>query len=103
MYFHVFIYLLFLLSVNRSGSRVSAKCLNCKLYVVTELRSISPPWLKLYRALNIRIVLVGLEIWTASNYFDVDFDSETTLDRFLLWRQTDLLKRTKHDNAQFVT
>lgn len=48
-------------------------------------------------------MLVGLEIWTYKDYIDVDLDSETTLDNFLLWRQADLLKRTKHDNAQFVT
>uniref|UniRef100_H3D2R3 ADAM metallopeptidase domain 8 n=1 Tax=Tetraodon nigroviridis TaxID=99883 RepID=H3D2R3_TETNG len=58
---------------------------------------------KLYWALNIRVVLVGLEIWTYKDHFDVDGKSETTLDRFLLWRQRDLLQRVKHDNAQFVT
>ncbi|XP_010768252.1 zinc metalloproteinase-disintegrin-like 2d [Notothenia coriiceps] len=58
---------------------------------------------KLYRALNIRVMLVGLEIWTYRDYMDVDTNSETTLDHFLLWRQADLLKRIKHDNSQFVT
>ncbi|KAM4623304.1 zinc metalloproteinase-disintegrin-like VMP-III isoform 1-T2 [Polymixia lowei] len=58
---------------------------------------------KLYRPLNIRIMLVGLEIWAYRDYIDVDPNSEITLDKFLLWRQADLLKRTKHDNAQFVT
>ncbi|XP_029954393.1 disintegrin and metalloproteinase domain-containing protein 8-like isoform X2 [Salarias fasciatus] len=58
---------------------------------------------KLYRPLNIRIILVGLEIWTQEDFIEVDIDSETTLDNFLTWRQTDLLKRIKHDNAQFVT
>lgn len=48
-------------------------------------------------------MLVGLEIWTYRDYMDVDTNSETTLDHFLLWRQADLLKRIKHDNAQFVT
>uniref|UniRef100_A0A3Q3K3I3 ADAM metallopeptidase domain 8b n=1 Tax=Monopterus albus TaxID=43700 RepID=A0A3Q3K3I3_MONAL len=58
---------------------------------------------KLYRPLNIRIMLVGLEIWTYKDYIDVDVNSSRTLDNFLLWRQTDLLQRMKHDNAQFVT
>lgn len=57
----------------------------------------------MYWTLNIRVVLVGLEIWSYDDHFDVDSDPETTLDRFLLWRQRDLLQRTKHDNAQFVT
>ncbi|KAF3704093.1 Disintegrin and metalloproteinase domain-containing protein 8 [Channa argus] len=58
---------------------------------------------KLYRPLNIRILLVGLEIWTYKDYIDVDRKSETTLDNFIAWREADLLHRTKHDNAQFVT
>ncbi|XP_076008288.1 zinc metalloproteinase-disintegrin-like atrase-A [Genypterus blacodes] len=58
---------------------------------------------KLYRPLNIRIMLVGLEIWDYKDYIDVDLNSEKTLDNFLLWRQTELLARVKHDNAQFVT
>lgn len=48
-------------------------------------------------------MLVGLEIWTQRDFIDVDINSETTLDNFLMWRQTELLQRTKHDNAQFVT
>ncbi|XP_054455129.1 zinc metalloproteinase-disintegrin-like 2d [Anoplopoma fimbria] len=58
---------------------------------------------KLYRPLNIRVMLVGLEIWTYRDFINVDLNSETALDNFLLWRQADLLQRTKHDNAQFVT
>uniref|UniRef100_A0A3B4U0B1 Zinc metalloproteinase-disintegrin-like MTP8 n=1 Tax=Seriola dumerili TaxID=41447 RepID=A0A3B4U0B1_SERDU len=58
---------------------------------------------KLYRPLNIRVMLVGLEIWTYRDYINVDINSEMTLDNFLIWRQADLLKRIKHDNAQFVT
>lgn len=59
--------------------------------------------LQLYRPLNIRVMLVGLEIWSYRDYIDVDINSETALDNFLIWRQADLLQRTKHDNAQFVT
>ncbi|XP_028332756.1 zinc metalloproteinase-disintegrin-like brevilysin H2a isoform X2 [Gouania willdenowi] len=58
---------------------------------------------QLYRPLNIRVVLVGLEMWSKEDLIHVDMDSETTLDHFLLWRQTDLLKRSRHDNAQLVT
>lgn len=60
-------------------------------------------WLQLYRSINIRVMLVGLEIWTHKDYIYVDLNSERTLDSFLAWRQADLLKRTKHDTAQFVT
>ncbi|KAL6094389.1 uncharacterized protein ACO6RY_15811 [Pungitius sinensis] len=58
---------------------------------------------KLYRPLNIRVVLVGLEIWTDRDHIDVDVDPETTLDNFLKWRRADLLRRVDHDNAQLVT
>lgn len=59
--------------------------------------------LQLYRPLNIRVLLVGLEMWTYKDLIVVDGDPEKTLDDFLLWRRTDLLKRTKHDTAQLVT
>ncbi|XP_021431767.2 disintegrin and metalloproteinase domain-containing protein 8 isoform X1 [Oncorhynchus mykiss] len=58
---------------------------------------------KLYQPLNIRVMLVGLEMWTTRDHIDVTASPENTLDRFLQWRQDDLLKRVKHDNAQFVT
>ncbi|KAM3592181.1 uncharacterized protein V6R79_014109 [Siganus canaliculatus] len=58
---------------------------------------------KLYRPLNIRVMLVGLEIWDYRDYINVDLDSEKTLDNFLQWRRSDLLPRKKHDTAQFVT
>ncbi|XP_037546888.1 zinc metalloproteinase-disintegrin-like BjussuMP-1 [Nematolebias whitei] len=58
---------------------------------------------KLYRSLNIRIVLVGLEVWSYRDHISVDPKPETTLDNFLAWRRSDLLQKTKHDNAQFVT
>ncbi|MEQ2212388.1 hypothetical protein XENOCAPTIV_030056, partial [Xenoophorus captivus] len=57
----------------------------------------------LYRSVNIRIMLVGLEIWSYRDYIDMDGNSDITLDNFLVWRQADLLQRAKHDNAQLVT
>uniref|UniRef100_A0A3Q4AGN2 Uncharacterized protein n=1 Tax=Mola mola TaxID=94237 RepID=A0A3Q4AGN2_MOLML len=58
---------------------------------------------KLYRPLNIRVMLVGLEIWTIKDYIYVARNSDKTLDNFLLWRQANLLHREKHDTAQFIT
>uniref|UniRef100_A0A8D3DD19 ADAM metallopeptidase domain 8b n=1 Tax=Scophthalmus maximus TaxID=52904 RepID=A0A8D3DD19_SCOMX len=77
----------------------------CKMFVwQRSILPASPPSaLQLYRPLNIRVLLVGLEIWTHRDFIDVDINSETTLDNFLLWRQADLQRMTKHDNAQFVT
>ncbi|CAL8257191.1 unnamed protein product [Lota lota] len=58
---------------------------------------------KLYGALGIRVMLVGLEIWTNRDQIDVSPDPNVTLMRFMNWRQQTLLPRIKHDNAQFIT
>ncbi|KAI4886105.1 hypothetical protein NFI96_020211 [Prochilodus magdalenae] len=58
---------------------------------------------KLYRPLNIRVMLVGLEIWSRGDHIEVSPVASVTLDRFSKWRQNNLLTRKKHDNAQFVT
>ncbi|XP_048026755.1 disintegrin and metalloproteinase domain-containing protein 8 [Megalobrama amblycephala] len=58
---------------------------------------------KLYRPLNIRVMLVGLEVWTTQDQFVVSVSSDDTLSRFIKWRKSNLLKRVRHDNAQFVT
>ncbi|KAL1264011.1 hypothetical protein QQF64_004366 [Cirrhinus molitorella] len=58
---------------------------------------------KLYRPLNIRVMLVGLEVWTKQDQIVVSVISDDTLSRFIEWRKSHLLKRVKHDNAQFVT
>ncbi|XP_073684683.1 zinc metalloproteinase-disintegrin-like MTP9 [Garra rufa] len=58
---------------------------------------------KLYRPLNIRVMLVGLEVWTTQDQIVVSVSSDDTLSRFIKWRKSHLLKRVKHDNAQFVT
>ncbi|XP_034537236.1 disintegrin and metalloproteinase domain-containing protein 8a [Notolabrus celidotus] len=58
---------------------------------------------KLYRPLNIRVMLVGVDIWSYRDQIDVSTSPEITLGRFLEWRQRNLLQRTQHDNAQFIT
>uniref|UniRef100_A0A665VR27 ADAM metallopeptidase domain 8b n=1 Tax=Echeneis naucrates TaxID=173247 RepID=A0A665VR27_ECHNA len=91
-------------SCQRSKSLTQSSQKFVELYVVVdnaEQRLVL--CLQLYRPLNIRIMLVGLEIWTNKDCFDVDLNSETTLDHFLMWRQVELLPRMKHDTAQFVT
>ncbi|XP_007572999.1 zinc metalloproteinase-disintegrin-like 2d [Poecilia formosa] len=58
---------------------------------------------KLYRSVNIRIMLVGLEIWHYKDLVVVDGDPDRTLENLMVWRQADLLKRAQHDNVQLVT
>ncbi|KFW97205.1 Disintegrin and metalloproteinase domain-containing protein 9, partial [Phalacrocorax carbo] len=57
----------------------------------------------MYRALNIQIVLVGLEIWTDTNHIPVmDGSAGDVLGRFVSWRQTDLLKRSRNDASHLI-
>ncbi|KAM8859532.1 disintegrin and metalloproteinase domain-containing protein 8a [Spinachia spinachia] len=58
---------------------------------------------KLYRPVGVRVMMVGLDIWSYRDQIEVSTDPELTLSRFLEWRQRSLLQRTKHDNAQFIT
>ncbi|KAM9727560.1 disintegrin and metalloproteinase domain-containing protein 8a isoform 1-T1 [Menidia menidia] len=58
---------------------------------------------KLYRPVGVRVMLVGLDIWSYKDQIEVSTNPELTLGRFLEWRQRHLVSRTKHDNAQFIT
>ncbi|KAM8972436.1 disintegrin and metalloproteinase domain-containing protein 9 [Pelodytes ibericus] len=56
----------------------------------------------MYRLLNIRIVLVGVEIWTDSNKISTDGSAGDVLGRFVVWREQQLVPRRRHDSAQLV-
>ncbi|XP_068130698.1 disintegrin and metalloproteinase domain-containing protein 9 [Hyperolius riggenbachi] len=56
----------------------------------------------MYSMLNIRIVLVGLEIWTHVNQINIDGTAGEVLGRFVEWRERELIPRRRHDSAQFV-
>ncbi|XP_026988610.2 disintegrin and metalloproteinase domain-containing protein 12 [Tachysurus fulvidraco] len=58
---------------------------------------------KFYRALNIRVALVGLEVWSDSDKCPVSQDPFTTLHEFLDWRKLKLLPQRPHDNAQLIS
>ncbi|XP_034753703.1 disintegrin and metalloproteinase domain-containing protein 12 isoform X1 [Etheostoma cragini] len=58
---------------------------------------------KFYRALNIRVALVGLEVWSDSDKCPVTQDPFTTLHEFLDWRKVKLLPHKPHDNAQLIS
>ncbi|XP_008288652.1 disintegrin and metalloproteinase domain-containing protein 9 isoform X2 [Stegastes partitus] len=55
-----------------------------------------------YKQLNIRIVLVGLEIFKNSNPFSVDGSAGEVLGRFVRWRKAELIPRLKHDIGQLI-
>ncbi|CAL1578066.1 unnamed protein product [Knipowitschia caucasica] len=58
---------------------------------------------KLYRPVGVRVMLVGMDIWSYKDQIEVSTSPEVTLSRFLEWRQQRLLPRIQHDNAQFIT
>ncbi|KAJ7305204.1 hypothetical protein JRQ81_011113 [Phrynocephalus forsythii] len=56
----------------------------------------------MYIMLNIRIVLVGLEIWTRQNKISIEGGAGDVLSNFVQWREQDLIPRQRHDSAQLV-
>ncbi|XP_032410099.1 disintegrin and metalloproteinase domain-containing protein 19 isoform X1 [Xiphophorus hellerii] len=57
---------------------------------------------KYYKALNIRVALIGLEVWTDQDKIGVSDNPHSTLAAFLSWRRKEL-KNLPNDNAQLVT
>ncbi|XP_048365952.1 disintegrin and metalloproteinase domain-containing protein 33 [Sphaerodactylus townsendi] len=57
---------------------------------------------KFYRSLNIKVALIGLEVWTERDQCKVTSDANATLWSFLQWKRS-LKARKKHDNAQLLT
>uniref|UniRef100_A0A3Q0R882 ADAM metallopeptidase domain 9a n=1 Tax=Amphilophus citrinellus TaxID=61819 RepID=A0A3Q0R882_AMPCI len=56
----------------------------------------------IYMQLNIRVVLVGLEIWTQQNLINVDGAAGEVLSLFTQWREKELVPRRRHDSAQLI-
>ncbi|XP_078397405.1 disintegrin and metalloproteinase domain-containing protein 12-like [Cetorhinus maximus] len=70
--------------------------------VVKRLLNIANTMDLYYRPFNIRVALIGVEVWTRDQ-IAVDRSASITLHRFLKWRQTNLLPRMHNDNAQLIT
>uniref|UniRef100_A0A8C9DF41 ADAM metallopeptidase domain 12 n=1 Tax=Prolemur simus TaxID=1328070 RepID=A0A8C9DF41_PROSS len=58
---------------------------------------------KFYRPLNIRVVLVGVEVWNDIDKCSISQDPFASLHEFLDWRKMKLLPRKSHDNAQLIS
>uniref|UniRef100_A0A2I4BR15 Disintegrin and metalloproteinase domain-containing protein 28 n=1 Tax=Austrofundulus limnaeus TaxID=52670 RepID=A0A2I4BR15_AUSLI len=56
-----------------------------------------------YKPLKTFIALVGLEVWTNGDLITVTPPAGANLDAFLTWRNADLIKRKKHDNAHLIS
>lgn len=57
---------------------------------------------QMYIMLNIRVVLVGLEIWTNGNLISIAGGAGDVLGNFVQWREKFLITRRRHDSAQLV-
>lgn len=49
------------------------------------------------------MALIGLEVWNHRDKITVSPKPEVTLDNFLNWRESELLRKKPHDNAQLIT
>ncbi|KAF7687655.1 zinc metalloproteinase-disintegrin-like crotastatin [Silurus meridionalis] len=56
-----------------------------------------------YKPLNTFIALVGLIVWTDSDKIVVTAPAGQTLEKFTAWRNSELVKQQKHDNAHLIT
>ncbi|XP_028269905.1 disintegrin and metalloproteinase domain-containing protein 9 isoform X2 [Parambassis ranga] len=56
----------------------------------------------IYMQLNVRVVLVGLEIWSQQNPISTDGEAGEVLSRFTQWREKELIHRRRHDSAQLI-
>ncbi|XP_069557617.1 disintegrin and metalloproteinase domain-containing protein 28 [Brachyistius frenatus] len=56
-----------------------------------------------YKPLRTFVALVGLEVWSQGDLITVNPPAGATLDAFKNWRNSNLLKRKKHDNAQLIS
>ncbi|XP_053277837.1 disintegrin and metalloproteinase domain-containing protein 28 isoform X1 [Pleuronectes platessa] len=56
-----------------------------------------------YKPLRTFIALVGIEIWSNSDLISVTPPAGDNLQAFMNWRNSELVKRKKHDNAHLIS
>ncbi|NXY81755.1 ADA15 protein, partial [Alcedo cyanopectus] len=56
-----------------------------------------------FQPLGVRVALLAVEVWSEEDRFAVGGSARAVLERFLHWRQEELLPRLPHDNAQLLT
>ncbi|XP_054630637.1 disintegrin and metalloproteinase domain-containing protein 28 [Dunckerocampus dactyliophorus] len=56
-----------------------------------------------YKPLRTFIALVGLEIWSNSDLISITPPAGANLNAFMTWRNSELAKRIKHDNAHLIS
>ncbi|CAG12572.1 unnamed protein product, partial [Tetraodon nigroviridis] len=56
-----------------------------------------------YKPLQIFVALVGMEVWSSGDQISVTPPAGATLDAFMRWRNDQLVKWKKHDNAHLIS
>lgn len=79
--------------------RVNDVCVCVALCVTLCVTLCTPQY---YKALNIRVALIGLEVWTNGDMISVSDNPHSTLAAFLSWRSKQL-RALPNDNAQLIT
>lgn len=65
-------------------------------------RLMARPVPQAYKPLRTFIALVGMEVWSSGDQISVTPPAGASLDAFMRWRNDQLLKRKKHDNAHLI-
>ncbi|NXH28704.1 ADA15 protein, partial [Myiagra hebetior] len=56
-----------------------------------------------FRPLGVRVALLAVEVWSEGDKIAVGGSARAVLERFLRWRQEELVPQLPHDNAQLLT
>ncbi|XP_055617337.1 disintegrin and metalloproteinase domain-containing protein 12-like [Toxorhynchites rutilus septentrionalis] len=92
-------YVELVLVIDRSLYRTTANVQRIHRYCLDLVNAMNA----IYRPLNIYIALVGVVIWSDQDPIEISKDSKKTLENFLHYRRSTLLKMIPHDNAHLLT
>ncbi|XP_008585226.1 PREDICTED: ADAM DEC1 isoform X2 [Galeopterus variegatus] len=57
----------------------------------------------IYKTIDVRVALVGMEIWSDGDKIKVEPNTGTTFNNFLSWHRSKLWKKKVHDHAQLLS
>nr|XP_033803604.1 disintegrin and metalloproteinase domain-containing protein 9-like isoform X2 [Geotrypetes seraphini] len=70
--------------------------------VIEEVISVINQADAMYESLNVHLMLVGIEIWTADNLVSISHSAEDILNNFADWKMASLNPRLTYDNAALI-
>ncbi|XP_051533774.1 zinc metalloproteinase-disintegrin-like atrolysin-A isoform X2 [Myxocyprinus asiaticus] len=90
---------LFLVADNREYKKMDSDLVKLRKRIFEIITFIN----NVYKEINTFVALSGFEVWTDSDKITVSPDAGATLNSFSNWRNSDLIKRHHHDNAQLLS